>query len=426
MNSNDEAPKLPFWPFILADAALLGAAFYLGSRTSAPLGTTIVVVIGVLVVVGAFLATVPFVLSYTRRQDETLTERQREISALAQSTASSAEQISIAASSLHGIAENAAKSARLAETLPAKLQEKIHEFKERLNEVSLTENESLSQEVNSLRASETERIEAAVATMRKLTQDFTQLEAMSRKNLAELNEAMTQFTAKLASAAAAATKLASATAADTAPQATAAPPVTASAATVAGPSAPVTATAPAIASAPVAASAPAVSAPVAATVAATSPAPTSVSTTAVSTAATTAPTTSPETAAEPAETPETEKVPARRPARKTPTADELGLGLDAEPDEPAALSSDGITRLLVTAYIGIGNKLFIRGDGPGLSWDRGTPLQFVSIGKWRWETGEAAGPVHLKLFKNDAVECTSLGEVELEAGHQLQVTANFQ
>jgi hypothetical protein len=117
----------------------------------------------------------------------------------------------------------------------------------------------------------------------------------------------------------------------------------------------------------------------------------------------------------------------------------LTLGLELPPEEPAddysqvspgeeqtpALSADGQTRLLVTAYIGIGNKLHVRGEGPGLSWDQGVPLQFVSIGKWRWETAEASTPVRLKLFKNDEVECTALGEVTLEAGHQREVAAAF-
>ncbi|MFI5358371.1 MAG: hypothetical protein ACHQ4G_13650, partial [Opitutales bacterium] len=104
------------------------------------------------------------------------------------------------------------------------------------------------------------------------------------------------------------------------------------------------------------------------------------------------------------------------------------------PDEPAetsaevvekVISSDGATRLLVTAYIGIGNRLFIRGDGPGLSWDKGVPLQFVSIGKWRWETAEATAPVKFKLYKNDEFECAALGSQSLDLGHQLEITATF-
>jgi hypothetical protein len=97
------------------------------------------------------------------------------------------------------------------------------------------------------------------------------------------------------------------------------------------------------------------------------------------------------------------------------------------PDEAAAkvISSDGSTRLLVTAYIGIGNRLFVRGEGPGLSWDKGVPLQFVSIGKWRWESADATAPVKYKLYKNDEIECTALGIQTVDPAHQQEVTATF-
>ena len=102
----------------------------------------------------------------------------------------------------------------------------------------------------------------------------------------------------------------------------------------------------------------------------------------------------------------------------------------AEP-EPApghsepALSNDGFTRLIVTAYIGIGNKLFIRGDGPGLRRDKGVALQFVSIGKWRWESAELLFPAKVRLYKNDQTECSALGEFALEPGHHHEVNATF-
>lgn len=130
------------------------------------------------------------------------------------------------------------------------------------------------------------------------------------------------------------------------------------------------------------------------------------------------------------------KSPRKRPIKKTePALDPeptLGLDLDDPASRAAAagvlervLSSDGATRLLVTAYIGIGNRLFIRGEGPGLSWEKGVPLQFVSIGKWRWETNDANGPVQFKLYKNDDLECAALGQQTLEPGHQQEVTAAF-
>jgi len=130
-----------------------------------------------------------------------------------------------------------------------------------------------------------------------------------------------------------------------------------------------------------------------------------------------------------------EKPVRKRLTRKTSDTDSgLSLGLDLpSTDTPRfapevttpVVSPDGFTRLLVTAYIGIGNKLFVRGEGPGLSWDQGVPLQFVSIGKWRWESAEATAAVTLKLYKNDEFECTTVGAVELQPGHQQEVTASF-
>jgi hypothetical protein len=154
------------------------------------------------------------------------------------------------------------------------------------------------------------------------------------------------------------------------------------------------------------------------------------------------PTTIPSTASEPVVTPP-ERVVKKKPVKKSePDSDnELSLGLSmdelpaAGPDSDAGnqeskvveriLTSDGATRLIATAYIGIGNRLFVRGNGPGLSWDKGVPLQFVSIGKWRWETSEAQTPIEFKLLKNDEIECTTLGTLKLDPGYQQEVTAKF-
>jgi hypothetical protein len=108
-----------------------------------------------------------------------------------------------------------------------------------------------------------------------------------------------------------------------------------------------------------------------------------------------------------------------------PPADEYSQNEPEDGGFTTAMSADGVTRLIATAYIGIGNKLYIRGDGPGLSWDKGVPLQFISIGKWRWETNDAIDPIPFKLYKNDSIECTRMGSPRLDPGHQHEVTANF-
>ena len=105
---------------------------------------------------------------------------------------------------------------------------------------------------------------------------------------------------------------------------------------------------------------------------------------------------------------------------RSPDEDTLPLASTVE----SSASSDGATRLLATAYIGIGNKLFLRGEGPGLSWDRGVPMQFISIGKWGWSTHEATAPVRCKLYKNDETAALG-GEIALDPGRHVEISAMF-
>ena len=59
-----------------------------------------------------------------------------------------------------------------------------------------------------------------------------------------------------------------------------------------------------------------------------------------------------------------------------------------------------------------------------LSWDKGVPLQFVSIGRWRWETADADAAVTCKVYKNDKIEAP-LGTLTLAPGTEQEVTAAF-
>jgi len=81
--------------------------------------------------------------------------------------------------------------------------------------------------------------------------------------------------------------------------------------------------------------------------------------------------------------------------------------------------------VVATAFIGAGNKLFLRGDGPGLNWEEGVPMNFVEIGKWSWTTAEAKGPVQLQIFKNDE-EADKAGVLTLEPGQTLSVRPDFE
>jgi len=51
--------------------------------------------------------------------------------------------------------------------------------------------------------------------------------------------------------------------------------------------------------------------------------------------------------------------------------------------------------------IGFGNHLYIRGEGPGLSWDHGVAMDCVGNGLWTTTVSHAALPVVFKLLVND-------------------------
>jgi len=434
MTHSPPNPPLPKWIFFLTDAVLLGAAWYIASRSAGPLSSTAVFSIVACVIAGAIIGTIPLVIHYEREKNETLDDRQRALEALARTVATSAEQISIAAQGLHEIAELAQRNLRNAEQLPGALEAKISEFQALLANAQADEREELKKELAQLRASESDRLEAIADKVDHAAAELTKLEAAAQKHLAAAQAALARAPEALTAATTAAlaeidAKFAARAAATPVPEPAPAaeePAVDPAHARKIEPVAPDSAT-------PFAGNIVSSETPAAdespAPAAAESPAP-----------AATAPAGEPKPVRKRApRKPKPVEAPGgalplgiEEPAPAAAPADEFS---QSAPDEPPAgtvaeviekvISSDGATRLLVTAYIGIGNRLFIRGDGPGLGWDKGVPLQFVSIGKWRWETADATAPVKFKLYKNDESECTALGAQSLEPGHQQEITATF-
>ncbi len=52
--------------------------------------------------------------------------------------------------------------------------------------------------------------------------------------------------------------------------------------------------------------------------------------------------------------------------------------------------------------VGFGNHLFVRGQGAGLSWERGTPLNCVDGQTWRW-SAKTTEKLTFKLLLNDTI-----------------------
>ena len=94
-------------------------------------------------------------------------------------------------------------------------------------------------------------------------------------------------------------------------------------------------------------------------------------------------------------------------------------------EETAVIQNeDGATRLIVGAFIGISNKLYIRGEGPGLDWDKGVPMELVGIGKWEWKTYGANTAVQCKVLINDE-QWTDSENITIEPNTTMETTASF-
>lgn len=82
------------------------------------------------------------------------------------------------------------------------------------------------------------------------------------------------------------------------------------------------------------------------------------------------------------------------------------------------------TFISVRADIGFGNHLYIRGEGPGLSWTRGVAMDCIAADGWASTVKAATSPVIFKVLIND--ETWSKGnDYVVEPGQSVTVTPTF-
>jgi hypothetical protein len=73
--------------------------------------------------------------------------------------------------------------------------------------------------------------------------------------------------------------------------------------------------------------------------------------------------------------------------------------------KPAVATEPPATFISAKIDIGFGNHLFVRGSGPGLSWDRGVAMDCVGTGLWTLAVKNATQPVTFKVLVNDLSWC---------------------
>lgn len=117
-----------------------------------------------------------------------------------------------------------------------------------------------------------------------------------------------------------------------------------------------------------------------------------------------------------------------KPARKTvaPRKKAAPQAVETELAPSAAISRPPLAPTSVTAQIdiGYGNTLFIRGDGPGLSWERGQILECVADDKWTITLPASSRPLIFKFLINDLTWSTG-SDFILEPGASIVLTPRF-
>ena len=85
---------------------------------------------------------------------------------------------------------------------------------------------------------------------------------------------------------------------------------------------------------------------------------------------------------------------------------------------------NAVTSVVANVMIGIGNKPFLRGDGPGLNWDEGVPMNFVEIGKWAWSPSRKNATLTVQVYRNDE-DPDKGGKYEIKPGEKFEITPDF-
>ncbi len=96
---------------------------------------------------------------------------------------------------------------------------------------------------------------------------------------------------------------------------------------------------------------------------------------------------------------------------------------ESDTPPPAKTEGHGVAKVIVSAFVGIQNGIYLRGDGPGLSPDKGTRLEMTGIGEWIW-AGEIDREFTGEIFLNDQTP-SDLGAFPIHPGDLLKLNPSF-
>jgi hypothetical protein len=119
--------------------------------------------------------------------------------------------------------------------------------------------------------------------------------------------------------------------------------------------------------------------------------------------------------------PRKKAAPKASPAVEAPAAPATTI---VAPTPAHAKVSGAATTITARIDIGFGNTLFVRGEGPGLSWDRGVAMDCAADDVWSITFPEAGGQVIFKFLVND-LSWSAGSDYVVPAGKSVEFTPSF-
>jgi len=108
------------------------------------------------------------------------------------------------------------------------------------------------------------------------------------------------------------------------------------------------------------------------------------------------------------------------PAKKSTKAVAKAAAVPAPKVVPTAV----VTTISANIDVGFGNSLYLRGEGPGLSWDKGVRMECVADDRWSLALGDAERPFVFKFLVNDE-KWSSGPDFTISAGTSVTLTPTF-
>ena len=82
------------------------------------------------------------------------------------------------------------------------------------------------------------------------------------------------------------------------------------------------------------------------------------------------------------------------------------------------------TTIVAKVDVGFGNTLFLRGTGPGLSWDGGTAMANSGSDEWVWTSKKVTKPFLAKVLINDTIWAVE-EDTKVTPGSRIVITPTF-